>query len=206
MENLQEVGVSPYGTRVVQKMIEKLKSKEEISYFRSFLEPNLDYFLKDCNAYHIVVKGLSTFEESSALFIYKFLKKNIISLSLHKQGCCAVQKCLESASHQQRDILIQKIIKHSLKLITDSQGNYVLSYVVCLKNSIYIQDIVNKIITEGNFKALCKQRFSSSVLEKCFDYCTPDVRTSLIDEICSSKTTFKEILSDNYGHFCKFNL
>jgi hypothetical protein len=184
-------------------MIEKLNSKEDIVLLKKFLEPQIGYFLKDNNAYHIIVKCLLTFEESSALFIYRYIKKNVVNLSLNKHGCCAMQKCLESAVPNQQEEIIQKIIKNSLKLISDAQGNYVVSYVVCLKNSNYIEDIVNKIISEGNLKLLCKQRFSSTVLEKCFDHCAPNVRSTLIDQICISKTCFKDILCDNYGSFCK---
>jgi pumilio RNA-binding family len=203
LENLYDIGVSQYGTRVVQKMIEKLKTKDDITLLKKHLEPQLGYFLKDNNAYHIIVKCLSTFEEASSLYIYKYLKKNIVNLSLNKHGCCAIQKCLESAVPNQQELIIQKIIKSTLKLISDAQGNYVVSYVVCLKNSKYIKEIVSKIISEGNFKVLCKQRFSSTVLEKCFDYCAPDVRSQMIDQICINKSSFKEILCDNYGSFCK---
>jgi hypothetical protein len=69
-------------------------------------------------------------------------------------------------------MLIETIIEHTLELMLDQFGNYVIQYVVSLGNVD-----VNMHITDA-FKMdlinLCKQKFSSNVIEKVKLYSDKD--------------------------------
>lgn len=65
---------------------------------------------------------------------------------------------------EQRDRVIEAIRRNTLQLVQDAFGNYVVQYVLDLK-----QEKINDSITEmllGNVTELSKQKFASNVVEK----------------------------------------
>lgn len=92
------------------------------------------------------------------------MNKNIVAISTNKNGCCALQKCIDYADKNQKNSLIQNIIKNSIILMTDQYGNYVIQYVISLKDQILIEKIIYTF--KNNIEYLSKQKFASNVIEK----------------------------------------
>lgn len=203
MKNLADIGSNPYGTRVVQALIDKLKIKEDCLKFSLSLEPLLNIFLKNSNAYHIIVKCIATFDEGSLQFIYNYLKKNVHEIATNKVGCCAFQKCLDLATSSPKLQLMNSVCKNVTKLIFDSQGHYVISHVVSFKNFKIIKDMVDKVLDELNFKVICKHKYSSIVLEKCLESSSLETRKAIIDQL-RDESNFRELISDQNGSRSKF--
>lgn len=97
-------------------------------------------------------------------FFFEILSDNIVTIATNKHGCCAFQKCIEFADIYQRENLIQIIIKNSIILMTDQFGNYVIQYIISLKDQIFIDLIISAFKT--NIEYLSKQKFASNVIEK----------------------------------------
>ena len=85
--------------------------------------------------------------------------------------------------------LINKLIDNTLILIIDQFGNYVIQSILLIGNKIYGNKIANKIIENVCYYA--KHKYSSNVVEKCFDYSDAPARKKLIDAL-----NYKEIISD----------
>lgn len=119
--------------------------------------------LKDFNGIHVIQKIVTNLPELRN-FIYDLINKNIVAISTNKNGCCALQKCIDFADKNQKEILIQNIIKNSIILMTDQYGNYVIQYVISLKNQFLIERIINSFL--NNIEYLSKQKFASNVIEK----------------------------------------
>lgn len=47
-------------------------------------------------------------------------------ISTHRHGCCVVQRCLDSAPKKYHDMLLDAIVEHSVELICNPFGNYVI--------------------------------------------------------------------------------
>ena len=60
--------------------------------------------------------------------------------------------------------LFDLIIKNSILLVSDQFGNYVIQYVISLKDQILIEKIIDSF--QGNIEYLSKQKFASNVIEK----------------------------------------
>lgn len=204
MKHLPEIGSNPYGTRVVQTQIDKLKTKEDCLKFSQALEPLLSFFLKNSNAYHIIVKCIMAFDEGSLQFIYNFLKRNVHEVATNKVGCCAFQKCLDFATSSPKQQLMNSVYKNVIKLIFDSQGHYVINHVVSFKNFKFTKDLVEKVLEELNFKVICKHKYSSTILEKCLEFSTLETRKIIIDHL-KEETNFRELISDQNGSRSKQN-
>lgn len=119
--------------------------------------------MKDFNGIHVIQKIVTIIPEMKG-YIYNVLYSNTVAIATNKHGCCALQKCIEFAEKNQRDNLIQEIIKNSIILMTDQFGNYVIQYVISLKD----QNLISKIIStfKNNIEYLSKQKFASNVIEK----------------------------------------
>ena len=130
--------------------------------------------------------------------IFDFLNKNIVKISVQPYSCSALQKCIDIGNEIQSQKLLENISEHSMFLILNQFGNYVIQFVIS-KN---ITDINDKIL-EGfidNIIFLAKQKYSSNVIEKCFDYCSNKMKERIINQL-SGETIIRDLLKDMYGNY-----
>ena len=100
-----DLGYSPHGTRVIQKIIEVIiRNKDLINCFVKVFEPNVINLMKDVNGNHIIIKYVFALTSPLNDFIFNELSENIVEICTHKHGCCVLQKCIEGANEQQRVI------------------------------------------------------------------------------------------------------
>lgn len=184
---------NPQGTRVIQKLIEFSSCenfKQNITKFALDL-------LKDNNGYHIILKYCSITKKIDS--IAKIIEDSLLDIAMNKFGCCAIQKCLQLFPNS---LIIKKIIFYTEELITNVYGNYVIQFIISMNNQEYNTQIIEKF--KNNIIYLSKQKFSSNVIERCFDYCKESVKNILINYICEERVV-GELLMDMYGNYGKIN-
>ena len=181
------------GTRVIQKLIEFTNNNDIKKNIHKFA---LDLF-KDNNGYHIILKYSNMSRKLD--FIEKIIEENLLDISMNKFGCCAIQKYLQNFPKQS---IIKIIIQNTEKLITNIYGNYVIQFIISINNQEYNYQIVEKF--KNNIIYLSKQKFSSNVIERCFDYCKDAAKNILINYICEEKVV-GELLLDMYGNYGKYS-
>jgi len=193
------LGLNPHGTRVLQKLIEALSSETLLELYTKILQPNLLSFIKDVNGNHIIQKLVFTIGAPGNQFIYDTLNSKIVDIATHKHGCCVLQKCIEGASPSQRSDLFNLIIKYTQVFIVDQFGNYVVQYAIMLRDIVINKAIADEFL-KMNIITISKQKFSSNVIEKCFDNCSDDTRMNIIKEISHPEVVY-HLLFDNYGNY-----
>jgi hypothetical protein len=156
--------MNPHGTRVIQKIIDYLKSEELVSCFVKILKPNVLNLIKDINGNHIILKFINQIEPGHSDFIFDIIIQNIVDISTHKHGCCVIQKCIDSSRAEIRNIIIDNLISYSLTLILDQYGNYVVQYILALNDYNYNNKIITGLLKDISY--LSKQKYSSNVVEK----------------------------------------
>lgn len=189
--NFLTLAKNPQGTRVIQKLIEtssNLDLKENINKFALEL-------LKDTNGYHIILKFSNLTRKLDQ--IEKIIEDNLLDIAMNKFGCCAIQKYLQ---HFPSNAIIKMIIFHTEKLITNVYGNYVIQFIISMSNQEFNCQIIEKF--KNNIIYLSKQKFSSNVIERCFDFCKESAKNILINYICDEKVV-GELLLDMYGNYGK---
>jgi len=187
--NFLSLSKNPQGTRVIQKLVEFSNSEK----LRANLVDNALELLKDNNGYHIVLKYSNILKKDDS--ISKIIENNMLDIAMNKFGCCAIQKYLQLFPNQN---IVNKIIANTEELIINVYGNYVIQFVISMKNQEYNCAIVEKF--KNNISYLSKQKFSSNVIERCFDYCKESAKTILINYICEEKIV-SELLMDMYGNY-----
>ena len=188
-----------YGTRVIQKVFERIVDNEEcLDFYSILLNSNLNDFIKDQNANHIIIKYINMAPNNKINFIIQFIINNIFDLSIRKHSCCVIQKCIEYSENIQKKMILKSIADKSYELINDQYGNYVVQY--CINVCDYE---INRIIAQNFLKNLEKfsiHKYSSNVIEKCLDCCDEETKDLIVQSFCYPNLV-KKLLFDVYGNY-----
>ena len=201
-KNIYNISFNKFGTRVVQKIMEKIENRKE---FIELLKPFLSCFLKNENSYFIIIKCFDLFYINDLTLLFDYYNKYVVDISCSKFGCVTLQKCLDIATNKNKNIIISKIIGNLPKLIADIHANYVISYVIQLKNRKHVKKIITKIITECNILELLTKKSSLSILEllTSIDFYKLGFNFSLILEIMK-EYLFRRFILDPNGCISKW--
>ena len=199
VKHLLKLCLNPHGTRVVQVYLEQIKLDNPLlTLFTNSLIPIMPKLINDLNGSFVLMHYASVVPYPNNDVIFDFLNKNIVKISVQSYSCSALQKCIDIGNEQQSQKLLENISNNSMFLILNQYGNYVIQFVIS-KNIIPINDK----IVEGfidNLIILAKQKYSSNVIEKCFDYCSNKMKERIINQLSDEKI-IRDLLKDMYGNY-----
>jgi len=92
-----------------------------------------------------------------------------------------MQKCIDAASPPQKKALMHAIAVNTLVFVKNPFGNYVVQFVLKLKNQQVNQIISKELMSD--IIVLSKQKFSSNVIEKCLECNTKEINSQLVASI-----------------------
>ena len=192
-----DIGSNSHGTRVIQNIINFLSTKELVNSFLNSIKPYVIPLLKELNGTHIINKFTNEHPECSDE-INKIIVDNCSLLATHRHGCCILQKMLEGSNKKLKNSLINNLIENCFVLIIDQFGNYVIQSILLLNESKLSSAIAMKIC--DNIPYYSKHRYSSNVIEKCFDFCGKKDRKKLIEKI-STPEIISDLILDEHGNY-----
>ncbi len=73
------------------------------------------------------------------------------------------------------------IAKHTLTFVKDPFANYVIQYILDLKDPDVCETVGQQLL--GSLLSLSKEKFSSNVIEKCLEATSAKIRAQMVDEI-----------------------
>lgn len=147
---------------------------------------------EDINGNHVIQKILFTWKPVFNQFIYDAMIKQCVQIACHKHGCCVMQKCIDGAEHAQKMALTLEIAKHTRTFVKNPYGNYVVQYVLELKNMEVNIKIGEQLL--GALLTLGREKFSSNVIEKCLEHNSSEVKEAMVKEILSADTFYQFLL------------
>jgi hypothetical protein len=192
-----EICCNTHGTRVLQKLIDHSKDPKVKNYFFELLKPLITPLLKQLNGTFVVQKFAEVNNEYSNE-INEIIVENAPVLSTHRHGCCVIQKYLELKDPIMTPKLLDKLIENCLLLIIDQFGNYVIQTILLMGDKKYGNKLAEK-ITE-NVVYYAKHKYSSNVIEKCFDYCDGIYLQNLMNNV-RQKDNLTELILDEHGNY-----
>ena len=192
-----EICCNTHGTRVLQKLIDHSKDPKVKNYFFELLKPLITPLLKELNGTFVVQKFAEVNNEYSNE-INEIIVENAPVLSTHRHGCCVIQKYLELKDPIMTPNLLNKLIDNCLLLIIDQFGNYVIQTILLMGDNKYGNKLAEK-ITE-NVVYYAKHKYSSNVIEKCFDYCDGIYLQNLMNNV-RQKDNLTELILDEHGNY-----
>ena len=192
-----DIGSNSHGTRVIQHLINFLSNKELVDFFLNNIKPFVIPLLKELNGTHIINKFVNEHPEC-ADEINKIIVENCSLLATHRHGCCILQKMIEGSDKKLKESLINNLIDNCFVLIIDQFGNYVMQSILLLNESKFSSAIAMKIC--DNILYYSKHRYSSNVIEKCFDFCAKKEKKKLIEKIMTPEI-ISELIMDEHGNY-----
>ena len=194
---LSSISLNPHGTRAVQKLIDLLINfPQNISTIVNALIPDILTLIKDINGNHVIQRCATSLKFPLNQFIYDITGNNIVDIATDKHGCCVLQRCINAATEEQKDELVEKIIKKAVELVQDAYGNYVVQYVIDLNSS----KINSKLAFMNSIQHLATQKFSSNVIEKCLQQNSEEIQQIMIAEIGKAENISK-MIGDQYANY-----
>ena len=192
-----DIGSNCHGTRVIQHLINFLSNRELVNYFLNSIKPYIIPLLKELNGTHIINKFINDHPEC-ADEVNKIIVESCSLLATHRHGCCILQKMLEGPDKRLKNNLITNLIENCFVLIIDQFGNYVIQSILLLNEHKSSSAIAMKIC--DNVPYYSKHRYSSNVIEKCFDFCGKKEKRKLIERI-STPETISDLILDEHGNY-----
>ncbi|KAJ7968186.1 Pumilio 7 like [Quillaja saponaria] len=195
---LVRISLNTHGTRVVQKLIETLKTRQQKSLVISALEPGFLALIKDLNGNHVVQRCLQCLGNEDNKFIFVAAAKYCVDIATHQHGCCVLQRCISHSIGDHRDNLVAEISANGLLLSQDAYGNYVVQFILELKIPSATSNLISQF--EGNYVHLSTQKFSSHVIEKCLMVFNNENQSRVIAELLST-SHFEQLLQDPHANY-----
>eukprot|EP01026_Neomeris_dumetosa_P081042 TRINITY_DN904_c0_g1_i1.p1 TRINITY_DN904_c0_g1~~TRINITY_DN904_c0_g1_i1.p1 ORF type:complete len:718 (-),score=95.06 TRINITY_DN904_c0_g1_i1:454-2607(-) len=198
---LVRVALNTHGTRAVQKVLETLRTPEQIQMVIETFKPGVVDLIMDLNGNHVVQKCLQKLGPDMSQFIYDAACERVQEIAKHRHGCCVLQRCIDFATQRQKQMLVECIAKVVLDLSQDQYGNYVVQYILDMGNPEASRKVMEGL--QGSYVMLSKQKFSSNVVEKCLKLNQVGLekhRDVMIVEITES-VDLLSMLQDPYGNY-----
>ena len=196
--NLLKLCLNPHGTRVVQVYIDNIKDNKYnlLIVFTNYLGKIMDKLINDLNGSFVLMHYAKEIKDNE--IIYNFLNNNIIEICTKPYSCSAFQKFIDLGTNIQKFLLINNIINNTHFLIGNQCGLYVLQFIMDKKNYSINDNILNTFI--NNIIQLAKQKYSSNVIEKCLETCSPQMVNKLI-EILNNEAVIRDLIKNMFGNY-----
>ncbi|KAF9053707.1 ARM repeat-containing protein [Hymenopellis radicata] len=174
-----QLSLQLYGCRVVQKAIEYTPPERQ-ALFVGEIESHVLECVQNANGNHVIQKMIERISPDMLGFIDAF-KGHVGELSMHTYGCRVLQRCLEYLPEDRTRPLLDELHNHTLTLIQNSFGNYVVQFVL-EHGQLHDRNQVLKAL-RGQMLAMSRHKFASNVCEKALLCADPDNRRVLIEEL-----------------------
>ena len=192
---IKNIATNIYGTRVLQELIDYLKSEKLLFAFIKILIPYITILINDSNSVHIIYK-LINIENPLIDKIHNAICFQIQEIGTNRKGCTFLKKYFEIMKLDKIELIIKAIEKYLMNIITNQYGNYLIQTIVLFENETLKENIINDIAKNICFYS--NQKFSSNVVEKCFD--DDYIKNKFIEQMLI-EDNFKKMLLDNFGNY-----
>ncbi|RHN70342.1 hypothetical protein MtrunA17_Chr3g0134501 [Medicago truncatula] len=190
--------LSLHGSRSVEKLLEKVTTREQRGLIMSALTPGAIVLSKDINGHRVVFNCLKNFPHADTEKFLGVIARNSLSLSRDKTGCCVLQYCVSHAQGATKNLLIHEIILHAPLLAEDCYGNYVIQHLISLKIPTVSGNLHHQL--QQQFVSLSCNKYGSNVVEKFLHDSGVDISSCIIIELLNDPNVTR-LLTDPYGNF-----
>ncbi|XP_042464446.1 pumilio homolog 15-like [Zingiber officinale] len=187
-----------HATRVVQKIIEKLRRAGQYRMIVVALKPHVVTLIKDSNGSH-VAECCFKFPPEYREPLFEDAVTNCVELARDGQGCCVLQKYMELVEGDQKFLLLRTLTSNAFDLSQDPSGNYVVQHIMEQEISWATNAILDQL--EGCYALLSLQKVASHVVERCLIAATGERLDSMIMELIRDPRTLLYISQNQYGNY-----
>ncbi|XP_027907785.1 pumilio homolog 12-like [Vigna unguiculata] len=195
---LKEVCMHNHGSLVIQKLLEHLKTPEQISAAVFAVKKITVRLTKSINGGHVLHHCFKLFSPALTTFIIDEVAENCVEIATDKSGCSILQKCLHHAKDNNMKRLIEEIVSHASLLTEHPFGNYAVQHVVKMKIPRVNAEIMLQL--QGRYAQLSMNKHASNVVEHLLEFSEEKDAANIIQELMYTQN-FLRIMQDPYGNY-----
>ncbi|KAI3448260.1 hypothetical protein Pfo_004925 [Paulownia fortunei] len=185
---LVRISLNTHGTRVVQKLIETLKTTPQISLVISALEPGFLALIKDLNGNHVIQRCLQCFPSEDSKFIFVAAAKYCVDIATHQHGCCVLQRCISHSIGEHREkLLTSQFEGNYVHLSTQKFSSHVVEKCLVVCNEEARSKIILELLSAAYFDQLLQDPHANYVVQTALRVSEGHLHNSLVDAIESYK-------------------
>ena len=192
---IDQIGTNQYGTRVLQDLIDFLKTEKTFMAFIKIIIPHIKLLITDLNGSHIIYKLILT-KNKNVKIIENIVCLQVKDIAITRKGCSFLKKYFDFANESDLVQIKKCILENLSEIITDQYGNYVIQSILTKKDSPIVEDFINEI--SKNIVFYSNNKFSSNAVEKCFE--NENKKNEVLDKFLQ-KDIFEKIILDKFGNY-----
>jgi len=192
---IDQIGTNQYGTRVIQDLIDFLKTEKVFLSFVNIIIPHAKSLIIDLNGSHIIYKLILT-KNKGVKIIENIICMYVKEIAITRKGCSFLKRYFEFANENDLIKIKQSILQNLKEIITDQYGNYVIQSILTKEGSPLVKDFIIEI--NKNLIFYSNNKFSSNALEKCFE--NENMKNIVLDQLLN-KDIFEKIILDKFGNY-----
>lgn len=202
--NFMSISFSENGSKVIQKLIENMDMNDKrgtMIYDILFkqIKGNVFKMSIDENCTHIIQKIIKFIEYPYNNFVFDEIYQFFLPISTTKFGCCVIQKALLHSKGDQQIKIINLTLQNTYLLILNQFGNYICQCLINLNNE-QINLAICSLLSKDLF-LLCKEKYSSNVIEKLFDIQSEAIIERLAKSLLQNDVKIIELICNQYGNY-----
>jgi hypothetical protein len=168
MDEFADISCNNSGTHALQSLIEIINMPGEEELLKQAVSKNILKLSYDVNGTHVIQKVISCIKEEDRQFINNTITKNFHKLVFDSNGICVLKKFINGNRNPAiKQQFLDQINKNALEIVQNPFGNYIIQHILDEWGAECAKGIIDVIIV--NIISLSMQKFSSNVVEKCFD-------------------------------------
>jgi hypothetical protein len=195
------------GCRLLQKKIEeKSKDRDFLTKLFFSMKENLIDYINDQFGNYVIQKYFECVykDPQSVLIFFEIVEENLILICLNPYGTRFFQKALELItpyysiieSEKLNSILKNLLLKHTMELILDTNGNHVFQKILILFPK-KANDFIYEELTKSAF-CISKLKQGGCIFQRALDFASNEQKKRLVMEILKYLSI---LINDEYGNF-----
>eukprot|EP01062_Namystynia_karyoxenos_P027948 TRINITY_DN2128_c0_g2_i1.p1 TRINITY_DN2128_c0_g2~~TRINITY_DN2128_c0_g2_i1.p1 ORF type:complete len:867 (+),score=260.90 TRINITY_DN2128_c0_g2_i1:169-2769(+) len=189
--HIAELATHPCGSRVLQQLLAVLSEGPSETIVQE-LEPQLGMLVQDNHGNYVVQKMMECYPRAIPMMAAA-LAGRVVELATNGSGCRCIQRILErSENHQEIIPLLDDLLYNVEALVVDQFGNYVVQHLLLATNKAipgtehYTVAVARRL--QGNFTQLSMHKYASNVVERLFQFSSPQLRNAILEEMMNIRS------------------
>lgn len=191
----------PFGCRVVQLALQNAPQREAIELVIE-LHGHVRLAIHSAHANYVIQKVVQVMPAAIASFIIEELAGVAVWAARHRFGCRIVCRLLEHHTGRQTGegiaSLIDEVLDDAVELCRSTYGHHVVNSIL-EHGSPGQRHTVAAALLRGDLVRNARSRHASYVIEKAFDFCGPEDRAALAEELLRNPEHLPLLAEGQFG-------
>ena len=198
-KTLDWLSINKISTYPIQIIIEKTSSRREQELIMNSISKYVIKLSLDVYGTHVVERILINFPYDLIEPISYAISQNFLFLANNPNGLCVIKKIIVIENKRKNHLTIQRNIEeNALELVQNPYGNYALQTVLTHWNYDDCKGFIQSF--KNNFFLLSTQKYSSNVIEKCFEL-DSSFLNDFINEVFYNENSLVMLLKNVFGNY-----